>query len=493
VSGRKVFAGVLFGVLILQTAWIAAMPAFRGPDEFDHVFRAEGVSHGAYLPGDSVSRFDARGTMTPVRRSVIEAASNVCASYRYTRYYNCHAYGQFDGEWGKIASGAGRYNPAYYFVVGNVAGLFEGVTVNYVIRALTAGMCALLLAWAASLWIGLGRSRWRTLAFLTALTPVMLFSTTIAAPNGVSYAAAVLLWVAGLVVLNGSSERRPGNAAVAATVGAVVMCNTHTTGPLWLLLIAIAWLVLKPDAMLRTLRDRRYWGMVALIGLGAAASLFWTISSGANLPDESGAITSSPEIGPLAVNEVAWLLQTIAAFPLRNEMAPPAVYILWLIGFVFLLVHVARSRGRSLAAVAWVVFAVIAAQTALTYVGFKTDGYAWQGRYGLPLTVGLALLPAFADSRTRPYKPLYHCAVLGILVATGLSVWHVGHNEGAFFQRPWTDYVAGGPVLAGILATAGAALMAWSLAAGTPTTTRPRRTPPAPGSVDEPLAEQVVG
>ena len=465
---RKVFAGFFIGVLMIQAAWIAAMPAFRGPDEFDHVFRAEGVSHGAFLPGESISH-DARGTMTPVRRSVIDAASKVCASYKYTQYYECNAYGEFEGDWGTVSSGAGRYNPTYYAVVGNVARLFDGVAVNYVIRALTAVICALLLAWAAALWTGLGRSRWRTLALMTALTPVLLFSTTIAAPNGVSYAAAILLWVAGLVVLN--APGRPGQALIAVTVAAVVMCNTHTTGPLWLVLLVIAWLLLKPRAMLRIARDPRYWSAIAVIGLGAAASLVWTLVSGANLPNETGSISSSPEIGPLVVNEVTWLLQSIAAFPLRNEMAPSAVYVLWLVGFVFLLMHGVRAGGRILIAVLWVALAGIVAQTVLTYVGFKTDGYAWQGRYGLPLAVGLALIPGFADTRRgEPYKPLYHCAILAVLVATGLSVWKVGRNEGAFFQRPWTDYVSGGPIAAGMLAALGAALMAWSLA-------RPDRAP----------------
>lgn len=493
-STRKAFAGFLIGVLVLQAAWIAAMPAFRGPDEFDHVFRAEGVSHGAFLPGDSISPDLARGTMTPVRQSVIDAASEVCASYKYTRYYDCHAYGQADGEWRTIGSGAGLYNPTYYAVVGNIARFFEGTTVNYVIRALTAAMCALLLAWAAALWRGLGRSRWRTLAFMTALTPVMLFSTTIAAPNGVSYAAAVLLWVGGLVVLDGAGERRPGNAAAAATVGAVTMCNTHTTGPLWLLLIAVAWLLLKPQDLMRTLHDRRYWAMLAIIGLGAAASAAWTISSGANLPTESGTITSRPEIGALAVNEVAWLLQTIAAFPLRNEMAPPAVYVLWLVGFVLLLVRVARGRGKALAAVLWIVASVIAAQTILTYVSFASAGYAWQGRYGLPLTVGLALIPGLAgNGRGKPYGPLYHCAILAILIATGLSVWHVGHNERLFFQRPWTDYVTGGPVAAGLVAALGAALMTWAMSHRDQSHDSPPSTTPDGRSHSEPRAEEVMG
>jgi hypothetical protein len=270
--------------------------------------------------------------------------------------------------------------------------------------------------------------------------------------------------VAGLRILDAVDGSRPRSAAVAATVGAVVMCNTHTTGPLWLLLIAVAWFLLKPKATLSVLGDRRYWGMIAVIGVGAAASAWWTLSSGANLPSGSGSVAGGPEIGPLAQNELAWLLQTIAVFPLRNEMAPPAVYVLWLIAFVYLMVHTARGRGRGLVTVVGIAVGVLAVQTILTYVGFKTDGYAWQGRYGLPLAVGLALIPGFTDTgRRKPYVALYHCALLGIFFASGLSVWHVAHSERAFVQRPWTDYVAAGPLIAGLVAALGAALMAWAL------------------------------
>lgn len=493
-STRRVFGGFLIGILLIQAAWIAAVPAFRGPDEFDHVFHAEGVVHGAYRSGHTISPRLARGTLIPVRRSVIEAASKVCASYPYTRLYDCYSYGDYDGDLGRVGSGAAGYNPAYYVVVGNAARPFHGVAVDYAIRALTAGICALMLAWAAALWTRLGRSRWRTLAFMTALTPVLLFSTTIAAPNGVSYAAAVLLWVAGLVILDGP-ERGPRSAGVAAAVGAVVMCNTHTTGPLWLLLIAVAWLLLRPKALLRTLADRRYWVMVAVIALGTAASVLWTLTSRANLPSGSGsgAFSGGPQIGPLAGNEVAWLLQTIAVFPLRNQMAPPAVYVLWLIAFVFLLVHAAKRGGNGLVAVLGIIGGLLAVQTALTYLAFQTDGYAWQGRYGLPLAVGLALIPGFIDTgRRAPYGPLYHCALLGIFIANALSVWHVGDHDRLFVQRPWTDHVAAGPILAGLLAGLGTALITWVLAPREPLVVDEPVSTAASRSLDQPRTGEVV-
>ncbi|MGY2874538.1 hypothetical protein ACVW00_001728 [Marmoricola sp. URHA0025 HA25] len=462
-TARRTFTTAFVGILLIQAAWIAAMPAFRGPDEFDHVYRAEGVSHGAIVVRDGVPT--ARGGLTPVRRSVIDAASGVCASLPYTLVHNCEAYGPYDGEWGEVGSGANSYNPAYYVVAGNVGRFFDGVAVDYVIRAVTAIICALLLAWAAALWMRDGPSRWRTLAFAVALTPVLTYSTAIAAPNGVSYAAAVLLWTAGLTFLSGAREDAPRGCLAAVVTAAIVLCNTHTTGPMWTVVILLTWLLLKPAAVWQTLRDARNWPAVALIGLGGVASVLWTISSGANLPSSSGTVPGTPEIGQLASNEFLWLVQTIAAFPLRNELAPPAVYILWVIGFTMLLVHGLRSGGRAGLIVVWLIVATFAIQTGLTYVGFQTDGYAWQGRYGLPLTVALALIPAYLDSgRRQPFRPLYHCALFALPIATAISIWHVAHNERNFLQRPWTDYLQLGPTLAGLLAACGTLILIKALA-----------------------------
>lgn len=464
-SPRRTFAGFLIGLLAIQAAWIAAMPAFRGPDEFDHVYRADGVAHGAIMPGLE-DHAVMRGQLTPVRASVIEAAEPVCDFYQYTLYYNCHPYRSAStGTWNAAGSGAGRYNPAYYIVVGNVARPFHGVGVDYAMRIATAVACAVLLAWAASLWLARGRSRWRTLGLLTALTPVLLYSTAIAAPNGVAYAAGVLLWVGGLVLIRstGSPARSP---LLAVVVGAALVCNTHTTGPLWLLLIAIALIILEPARCLALLRHRRAWLAIAGVGIGGIASVAWTLISRANLSPPPDVLNADPAFGQLVLNNVVWLLQTIAAFPLRNESAPAAVYFLWLVPFAMLMALVVRLRGRVLAVTLWLSGCVILTATVLVWIAYRYEGYAWQGRYGLPLVVGLVLVPAAYAGDRRPYGPLFDCAVGAMVIATGISVWHVADHERSFVLLPFTSHVTGGPILAGALAALGFAVLAFVVRTG---------------------------
>ena len=37
------------GMLLLQTAWILAVPPYHAIDEFDHAYRAAGVAHGQWV------------------------------------------------------------------------------------------------------------------------------------------------------------------------------------------------------------------------------------------------------------------------------------------------------------------------------------------------------------------------------------------------------------------------------------------------------------
>ncbi len=94
-----------------------------------------------------------------------------------------------------VASGAGRYHPLFYAVIGTPALPFHGDTALYVMRAATA-LLAAAFVWlairAASTW---ARTRWPYLGIVVACTPVVVYSSSIAAPNGVEMMAALALWM----------------------------------------------------------------------------------------------------------------------------------------------------------------------------------------------------------------------------------------------------------------------------------------------------------
>ena len=80
-----------------------------------------------------------------------------------------------------MADAAATYNPGFYLLVGTVTKPFHGAAALEATRVVTALVCALLAAaagWVLALW---ARTRWPVVALVTALTPVLVFSASVAA------------------------------------------------------------------------------------------------------------------------------------------------------------------------------------------------------------------------------------------------------------------------------------------------------------------------
>jgi hypothetical protein len=92
-----------------------------------------------------------------------------------------------------------------------------------------------------------------------------------------------------------------------------------------------------------------------------------------------------------------WFFQSIAAFPLRDQPAPPLVYVaygLLLVGFCTAGTIAAGRRQRMV--VAFALCASMAVPVLFTANMYGRYGSIWQGRYGLPMSVGVLMLCAVA-------------------------------------------------------------------------------------------------
>eukprot|EP01032_Pedospumella_encystans_P037442 gene37442-42408_t len=121
----------------LNTAWVLALPPFRGSDEFDHAFRAAGVASGQWRL-ESMAE-SGRGMVVRVPQGLVEAASAQCESLPYTGKDNCqpieeHADGDVD-----IATAAGAYNPVYYWIVGTAGSWVDDASSLYAMRTASIG------------------------------------------------------------------------------------------------------------------------------------------------------------------------------------------------------------------------------------------------------------------------------------------------------------------------------------------------------------------
>ena len=457
---------VVVGYLIVALAWSATVAPFRGSDEHDHTFRADAVGHGEILPQHG-RRDGTRGDLLTVRRSIVDAARPVCEVLQYVSAEDCRGWPAEREEEALIPSGAARYNPSYYAVAGIAARPFDGVRALGAMRVATAVTAALLMGLAV--WVASAGSRtsWPAAALVLSMTPAATFASGLATPNGVHLAATALVWASALrlrdVLARGEApDRLPW---VGLTVGAVVAVHTHSLGVLWLAgILLVCWLSTGRPAYVaaravRTAPRLLVAGAVVLVIAGVG----WAVAAGTNDPRVEARTFDGPIFPALLFQPVLWFLQSFATTTGNWVVASGWVYVVALATLAWLLVlampHVTGRERRALAvtAVLWLVVPVC-----LTLVALPQLGFAWQGRYSLPIGYGFVFLAAHALDRSdrHPRLPLVIATTLtALMTVAAQAYWHDDSRAAdSWLSRLGPEH--GGPFLVAGVACAGLALVA---------------------------------
>ncbi len=412
--------------LFVQVAWILALPPFRGIDEFDHAYRAASVAHGQLLPGDKPVT-DGRGEYVEVPRSLVESATPVCSSYKYTGPDNCEPGTDVGDGHVEVASAAARYNPAFYWLVGTAAQPFDGTAKLYALR-LVASLLSAALVWCAAYALALTfRTAWPFLGLAAGVTPVFVYSTSLGAPNGVEMTAGLALWCALMSLRSATSAEHERRLILLASGAAAVMAVPRLLGPAWVLLIVVSAACLLGHRRLRELvadRRRALLCGTAVVGIAVLSSQLWNrVAAPNSLAREEDLGLDNP-LGRALGDLPYWILQSMAAFPTRNESAPTVVYATTLLGLVIVLAAAGWGLGRRW----WIALGLLTAtwlavQLAITVPTYSQLGDVWQGRYALPFAVGIPVaMSALAERSGRRTPHHLVVAALAMLVVVGHAV-----------------------------------------------------------------------
>jgi hypothetical protein len=449
-------------MLLLQLVWIFAVPPFRGSDEFDHAHRAASVARGQWVaPPEAATR--GTGAWLDVPEDLVAAAR---AQLHYTTDADCVGTEE-RGDTIRIASGAGRYHPLFYELVGVPALPFDGAASLYAMRfagALLSWVFFVLALAATRCW---ARTRWPYVAAVVGTTPVVIYSTVLPAPNGVEMTSALALWCA----LIGLAVRRDGRwdtrLLVIGALSAAMLVTLRSFGPVWCVLVLATVLVaVRVDrARLREIVvTSRGWVAMLVVLAATLGSLGWIRAAGSLVvgkADNPRPLSAATKAAATLQEMVLWVLQSIAAFPLRNESTHASVYGFFLILGGVLLIAALRAgsrRGRVGLLLACVVSLLVPG--VVTFTTLETYGTAWQGRYTLPYSVGVVLLAGLLlDRRRSRARP--DALVAGGLLFVAAQV--AGPLLIAVHERTSSPAVTNGwilvpPMLLGLLAVLGASL-----------------------------------
>lgn len=408
---------VLVGVLLLQMAWIITMPPFRAIDEFDHAFRAAAVAGGEWVAGEAAE--DGRGRLVTVPGSLVDAAHAQCADLEYTGPDNCSAVEQVDDSHVLVSSAAASYHPAYYWVVGTTARPFDGANALYAMRVASALLCLLFVA--VSAWaLSKLPSRWPLAALVLAMPPVFLYSTAMAAPNGPEMVAGLALWATLLALVHGQRPASESRLLWAAVGSALVLATLRVLGPVFVLLIVVSVAVFAPRQLVAIVRrhPRAVCAGTILTAATAIGQALWMYQA------VEVAVNAEVSEGPRSFNPsslILWPLQSIAAFPLRGDQGATVVYPIFLALVAIIVTLALRRTTRRLR---WAIVVTLVASQLLPLVFTLTTlgsiGSIWQGRYGLPYSVGFVLFAGYALGLR------HQRAIPARVVAPGVVLYGVG-------------------------------------------------------------------
>ncbi len=428
-----------FALLFLAgAAWSFATPRLSGADESDHAIRAAAVVRGQPVGGATSELLGSRNVFIDVE--VPEAYGDArSAATCFIDYEDSPAATPFDAlgpppactplEGGRdtVTTTTLQYRgqPSYYVVVG-LASLVrpDGVGIT-AMRLISAALTAALLA-SALLAARSAGSRPLALAVLGGATPVCLWLSGQVNTGGFEIAAAALVWTAGVVVARAPAVA--GRDVTRLGVGLVALTVVRGLSPAYAVGALVVLGLVAGRERLRLLagrRDARLWGVA--FALAWVASVAWLAYIQLRYP-----LDPRPGSGlGHALGEWDWYVrQTVGVFGVNDVVAPwPPVIAWWLVVLGVAAWGLRRATGLERAVVVLLGAGAYAMNFTAEGMSLPPIGYFWQGRYVLPLLVGVAIVAAGLDldrptaTRTTPAPVLGVAA--GVLVAA--QVWAFAH------------------------------------------------------------------
>jgi Predicted membrane protein (DUF2142) len=407
-----------------------ANPVFAAPDEPAHVIRAHALDHGQLTGREPAGRI-------PRELRPVETSARVVRAPEIYRPFTgppCFALQQGEAFCLNVVGPTGDVDvvtyealqpPAYYAMVGVVTRVVRpgGGTV-YAMRFMGALISGAFIATAITASRRMPSRRLLATGLALAVTPMVLFMSSVVNPNGPEIAASLAFWACGLALVSIAHERIDNRLVTAVGLAGCVLALSRQLGPLWLALIVLTVLGVTSRAALTNLaRSRlvRLW--TALIAASVAAQVAWGLivrPRDATLVDQAPSNRSSLEAAQEAFGStLTWYREMVGWFGWRDTQAPVLTWLPWLgaIAFIFL-VALAWSNRRYAAMLIALLASVIAVPVIIEATPYRT-GTFWQGRFTLPLAVGIPILAAFALASTQRAQGLVNsrfALTIGVVV-----------------------------------------------------------------------------
>lgn len=298
---------------------------------------------------------------------------------------------------GSTAQSHMDYFPLYYLLVGWPSLLVGGTHAIYAMRIVSALITALFMA--AAFTVSTRRHGAGAVGVLAAATPAAIYWGAVVNPCGLEITSALLTWVTFLSLVR-AEPGAPGirTDRILFGISAATLLVVRPLGPLWLASILVAVLATSTGLRERARRALQSHGIrwvIGLLGAAVIAAGLWDLTQNSMgiVPKTNPHYTYAKGIYITLYQMPGDIAQMIGTIGWDDVPVPTFTSILWfgaiaamvLMGFIF------GNRRERLTLVALTAASILFPIIFEAYSG-PTYGTGWQGRYGLPLAVGVPIL-----------------------------------------------------------------------------------------------------
>jgi hypothetical protein len=386
-------------------AWTLMTPPMGVPDEPAYAVHAvalwSGQVESSPTPTDATARAVPGGNNRWYRLPEVwyEGYLAPCFAFKAAQAASCSTFSSSSGSTDIVDvpdTLSYRVQPLWPALVGWAGRLAPGATGVYAMRLISALIGSVLLAAAVRALAAAISPRLAVVGVLAAVTPTAYFIMASVNPNGIEIAAGVSTWAHALALGRrpARSSAPPTSFLVGLAVSAGVLAFSRPLSPAFLaFILVVAGIVAVPGRLGDLWADRRARITGAIVGveLGLASAII-----GVSERSAGGGDPNQPLIS--VSRALRHLTEAIATFgwldtPMRILDLP------WLIGLATLgIIALVCGRGRTRAGLLLVAGASASTMTLNSIPGAG----GWQGRYALPLFVGVALVAIVGVSERQP-------------------------------------------------------------------------------------------
>lgn len=398
---------------VLTLAWVLGNPVGSAPDEGQHYLKALAVRAGepagdrvAQPPSASDTRKEAWVKRTARSVDVPAGLSPTgldCNAGNARRSAGCQeGVVPPPGPSTRLTT-VGTAQPTTYLVPGILARFADNPVTAIQLGRLGSAALSLGMVWVAValLWDrSLGGLS--IVGLVAAVTPMVIFLTSSLTASGPEVAAGVCFFAALLRMTRGSTP--PPWLWVGLGVSGVLLAASRTLGPLWVavdVVVVVAahglqrtWHVVRPAG------SRAFWASSAVV-LAVTLSMGWEIVVQPHGSLDSVALRDTLRLSYGDLHRV--LGELVGVFGSLDAVMPAYAYALWWVMLAVLCVA-ALWVGRWRQRVVMVALAagIIPLTLGIAALNLAQTGFGMQGRYVLPLAVGLPLLAGEVLVRCPP-------------------------------------------------------------------------------------------